>query len=796
MPYRYRYLKFKFLSHYGDEFYCTISQVKVHGSTMLESFQHEWQQSSAEVREVTDFMMKKDAKLSAAAVAASSSNMGMPAAGGGTTSMPVSPGVAPQDQTTVTSGTSGASSVSTAPSSDSSIEHRPHAASAATVPPGSKRSGAVGGASSGAGAVGTATVEDLVRGVPAEMVVPASSSTCSGPTGVDGSCRAEILAADGGSGGGGNVATSAGDVTTLNTEIPTMGGVGGPNDARGAAALTELCDGDNSGENEGRTADLCRFTKDSDVAPGADAPGNGHPAAGIRDDSEDGTKGGEGRPGRRFTRRTTDDEAGTSSGDGAGGGLSSGGLGKDGSRAGEGSPTGETQESRPGADGRPPRKGIIRNTMEAISKAVNRGEGSKKKDRGVAETSQAGAGNKVGSHHQEQGSSGERKLSPASLTSDPVSGSTGEIGSDAALREGMKMRISVGDGGERTATMQAEMILDAADSRARPNDDDGAAGDTAEGKETPSVDIASGSTASSETGAEGSVETSMRRGQRESQERVEQPRRTAESDLLGLEDDNSVNGPDLAATSSSTAERADSNPTGFVARTQADADDEMVVEQLTEDIAGAGNTINTVTVPGDKGGLSLSGMHPGGGSPIQQQDHVYRHEQPAEGRRASVGGQAARTDTDTISVSSSASLASSQSGFVSSGGGGGSGAHPTVASIVSTVQGATEGGQQGLEPVVHYEELNAAALAAACLDRLSFSEFREEVLARTHQAQQSAGGGVAIGGQYESIFKTLMNKIKTLEINQSLFSLYIGTFLPFVLLEVRQAEGQARRRAG
>ncbi|CAM9719447.1 unnamed protein product, partial [Hapterophycus canaliculatus] len=49
-----RYLKFKFLSHYGDEFYCTVSQVKVHGSTMLESFQHEWQQSSAEVREVQD----------------------------------------------------------------------------------------------------------------------------------------------------------------------------------------------------------------------------------------------------------------------------------------------------------------------------------------------------------------------------------------------------------------------------------------------------------------------------------------------------------------------------------------------------------------------------------------------------------------------------------------------------------------------------------------------------------------------------------------------------------------------
>ncbi|CAN0331379.1 unnamed protein product [Discosporangium mesarthrocarpum] len=67
------------------------------------------------------------------------------------------------------------------------------------------------------------------------------------------------------------------------------------------------------------------------------------------------------------------------------------------------------------------------------------------------------------------------------------------------------------------------------------------------------------------------------------------------------------------------------------------------------------------------------------------------------------------------------------------------------------------------------------------------------MLSRTHQAQQTQGG-VAIGGQYESIFKTLMNKIKTLEINQSLFNLYIenlhGCYSGIVqemLVEVEQA---------
>ncbi|KAL3787159.1 hypothetical protein ACHAW5_004729 [Stephanodiscus triporus] len=40
-----RYLKFRFLSHYGSEHYCTLSQIKVHGSTMLQGFHEQWKES-------------------------------------------------------------------------------------------------------------------------------------------------------------------------------------------------------------------------------------------------------------------------------------------------------------------------------------------------------------------------------------------------------------------------------------------------------------------------------------------------------------------------------------------------------------------------------------------------------------------------------------------------------------------------------------------------------------------------------------------------------------------------------
>ncbi|CAB9499791.1 SUN domain-containing protein [Seminavis robusta] len=43
-----RYLKFTFNSHYGDEFYCTLSQLMVHGSTMVQGFHEHLQETNEE----------------------------------------------------------------------------------------------------------------------------------------------------------------------------------------------------------------------------------------------------------------------------------------------------------------------------------------------------------------------------------------------------------------------------------------------------------------------------------------------------------------------------------------------------------------------------------------------------------------------------------------------------------------------------------------------------------------------------------------------------------------------------
>ena len=44
-----RYLKFRFLSQHGTEFYCTLSQIKVYGSTVLETFKREVEISELEM---------------------------------------------------------------------------------------------------------------------------------------------------------------------------------------------------------------------------------------------------------------------------------------------------------------------------------------------------------------------------------------------------------------------------------------------------------------------------------------------------------------------------------------------------------------------------------------------------------------------------------------------------------------------------------------------------------------------------------------------------------------------------
>ncbi len=57
-----RYLKFKFLSHHGVEYYCTCSQIQVHGSTMVQGFHEQWEES--EEKENEELVAEKARKLS------------------------------------------------------------------------------------------------------------------------------------------------------------------------------------------------------------------------------------------------------------------------------------------------------------------------------------------------------------------------------------------------------------------------------------------------------------------------------------------------------------------------------------------------------------------------------------------------------------------------------------------------------------------------------------------------------------------------------------------------------------
>lgn len=47
-----RYLKFKFMTHYDNEALCTLSQIKVHGTTVIASFQEEVKMSEATMRDM------------------------------------------------------------------------------------------------------------------------------------------------------------------------------------------------------------------------------------------------------------------------------------------------------------------------------------------------------------------------------------------------------------------------------------------------------------------------------------------------------------------------------------------------------------------------------------------------------------------------------------------------------------------------------------------------------------------------------------------------------------------------
>jgi len=61
-----RYLKFRFITHYGVEHYCTVTQVKVHGSTTQQGFHMQWdtEENNQEEDEVVAQKDQADATLS------------------------------------------------------------------------------------------------------------------------------------------------------------------------------------------------------------------------------------------------------------------------------------------------------------------------------------------------------------------------------------------------------------------------------------------------------------------------------------------------------------------------------------------------------------------------------------------------------------------------------------------------------------------------------------------------------------------------------------------------------------
>lgn len=788
-----RYLKFKFLSHYGDDFYCTVSQVKVHGSTMIESFQHEWQQSSAEVREVQDYMKKKDPKPSVTATAT--------AVGGGVDSPTIASGGVPSQaggggsggtrgsenannvgQTTSPGGAPPSAGARMAPVNDGTFEHRPHAASAASVATG-------GSAASGAGA-GTATVEDIVRGVPAEMVLPAATATCVGPTGRDGSCRGEMLADKVAATEGG----AAGSAASLGAEIPTMGGAhavgninGGKNFEAGSERIGTATAGKvgggigSGGTARGHTDDVVRPVREGEGAVGAGNGGITQPAIGqqapaaSRESGQtqfqdsgaiDGSVGG--------AAATASSEAAGVTGSASAAG--DGGVVKEGAA---GIAVGEGRDVQTGGGGEeppPPRKGIISSTMEAISKVVSRGEEIQPPD-----NVQAGG----------DATSGEAVVGADGASGTAALLSGGSVAGEAKAGDGDLGPRPPRPSGDGASSVQ-EGEFDA------PKGDDAAlAGAAAPGasveSEPPTVE------------ERDSIHTAVER------------QRLSDATSSG---DGAVRGGGGPPIGRLVEEAHELGGLSDQAGASADASGETVVKRQPTGHGESGVSSSSANEPSV---LKVEPVGPGtraGGSSNREQqktegsaaavEPVVEEHFPApagissspQSAGASTGGKEERTDSPSTTATGvgagtgtgGANHAPAQTAPPQVMGDGslpqqGSGRLPPTAQTRDDHVRATGQAGESLNvvppspPVELIEETNAATLTAACLNSLSFSEFRDEVLARTQQAQQSAGGGVAIGGQYESIFKTLMNKIKTLEINQSLYSLYLGMYVMILSCE-------------
>lgn len=744
---------------------------------MVESLQNEWQQNSADVQEIQDYIKKKDPKPSATGIningsvshhgvggggVASGANGGHAAAATPGGQVPHSPPV-------------GSAPTSTPPSGDAGVEHRPHAASAATVPPVDKRpiggngngaggggGGGGGGTGGGSAGAGTATVEDIVRGVPTEMVVPAST-TCSGPTGTDGSCPGEVLTDRTGSGGGGGAAAAGGEgSTTLGAEIPTMRGGGD------AGKPTHNAGG---GGGSGVTVEVGGGGRIGQGADGLGHPIGGGEAAGAEGGQGGGMDemgGGHQEPGAAFS-------GGGNVGHQVGQGLAD----VDGSEAPDG--TGGSGAAGEGvgsvdvpSDGRagdkqkeeaPPRKGIISSTMEALSKVVHRGEGSKPKPSEAAAGSGESGGSTAPPGGAAEGQAGGGAAATNPLPPPPPPAASPDAGSgmggDGAIGNGVDVRLGANLG---TTGYAAEEGAAAAGGSPRPPATEHSDGSSSEGRE-PSDPTAGGPVGGAAGGAAHSAGASAA-GEREPREGS-----TASGDTGG---EVTPGRPPQAGHGEGVTDSG-APPGGSKAESvPASTRSESTAAGGPRAHAGAGGGREGGGRPELNAGLPLGGDgtettggagHTGAGSAFQEAADVNDRLQHAEWTLEVEGAGAGTGSVPQVAVVSEPGDDLSSHGGVPPGDQGGAYA------------GSTEGAWHAEEADAHANVgagADEAALVAACMDRLSFADFRDEVLTRTQQTQQAPGGGVAIGGQYESIFKTLMNKIKTLEINQSLFSLYIG----------------------
>lgn len=788
-----RYLKFKFLSHYGDEFYCTVTQVKVHGSTMMESFQHEWQQSSAEVREVQDSLMlnkKENVKIATAAAGSSGNGTGATAAApplGVDSSSSVSDDnlaptrVAPTLHSNIATqlATPTPAAVVASASGEGGVGHRPHAASAATVPPLTEKR-AVAGGDAGPGEL---MVEDIVRGVPVEMVVPATP--CSGRTEADGTCREGVL---GDIADDGRAEAGKAESNVLAAEVPTMGAAGArPNDA-GANSISRADVPARSGAGAGGigAGGVGESVEGSGVGDKRTSEGNvGVDAVGV-DKASDGAAGvrgeGRGEQAELGVGGLVEETPGVVGGDEQGhetvaGAIDSNVDGGGGSDVGEASaqPTQGEEAEEP-----PPRKGIITSTMEAISKAVGGSDGAKKRkseeDKATDDGNTAGSGASSASTAGMSGSD-----SPA--VGDSVQGDKG-LGMDDPRGSAS---LEVNQGGAPSEISQNAGQVGAVDAP----DDSGinpvgvvvlaaVAADVSSHEAPTSACEGAGPGVTVPAGQGLAGDSGSPNGNAVSDTTVNHL--YSRHDVMSEAYDHPNKGNDVSAEAVGARGPGGVPPPSRVVVEPGETREGVMasgganVNANVDVVNGASNTDVQATVTddskvgpgmGSKGDSAevlegtgyVAGSH---AAATASADAAHPASSMRDGHQPGVQVPSVSVSVQTGSGHQHLQPDGQQDQRFAGGGGGGGGD--------TSVPG--QGGESGSpERVV---ELTDAARAAVCLDRLSFSEFRDEVLARTQQGQQSANGGVAIGGQYDSIFKTLMNKIKTLEINQSLFSLYIG----------------------